>query len=338
MRAFAQAAELTVHVHLRYGRSPHHVCEATFKALAKALGDACALTGRGGVPSHEGNAVAAWPHDRRLRLREREPALGRARARTRRRAGTRRRRTPAALGRRGRARDPGRRALRRMRAGAARRRVRATPLRAAVDAGTAGHRRVRRDADPVRGQRRGRRAGPRRAARSRRAACPQPCAVPHMGWNTVAWAGRRHAFAAGIPDDTFFYFVHSFAPDLGDPTRSARREHGRAFSAVVARDNVFATQFHPEKSGEAGLAALRQLRAGGGAHDRDPRDRPARRPRRAPAARRPRRRDLLRRRPGGGRGPLPGGGRAAPARDRPRRGARRRREPRGGARHLRTRS
>ncbi|HEX6844588.1 MAG TPA: imidazoleglycerol-phosphate dehydratase HisB [Actinomycetota bacterium] len=54
VRAFAQAANLTVHVHLKYGRSPHHVCEAEFKALAKALGDACALTGRGGVPSTKG--------------------------------------------------------------------------------------------------------------------------------------------------------------------------------------------------------------------------------------------------------------------------------------------
>ena len=55
VRAFAQAANLTVHIHLRYGRSPHHVCEAEFKALAKALGDACSLTGRGGVPSTKGS-------------------------------------------------------------------------------------------------------------------------------------------------------------------------------------------------------------------------------------------------------------------------------------------
>jgi imidazoleglycerol-phosphate dehydratase len=54
VRAFAQSAELTVHVHLRYGRSPHHICEATFKALAKALGDAVTLTGRGGIPSTKG--------------------------------------------------------------------------------------------------------------------------------------------------------------------------------------------------------------------------------------------------------------------------------------------
>jgi imidazoleglycerol-phosphate dehydratase len=54
VRAFAQAAELTVHVRLRSGRSPHHVVEAEFKALAKALGDACARTGREGVPSTKG--------------------------------------------------------------------------------------------------------------------------------------------------------------------------------------------------------------------------------------------------------------------------------------------
>jgi imidazoleglycerol-phosphate dehydratase len=54
VRAFAQAAELTVHVRLRSGRSPHHVVEAEFKALAKALGDASAPTGREGVPSTKG--------------------------------------------------------------------------------------------------------------------------------------------------------------------------------------------------------------------------------------------------------------------------------------------
>lgn len=54
VRAFAQAADLTVHVRLRSGRSPHHVVEAEFKALAKALGDACAPTGRDGVPSTKG--------------------------------------------------------------------------------------------------------------------------------------------------------------------------------------------------------------------------------------------------------------------------------------------
>ena len=54
VRAFAQAADLTVHVRLRSGRSPHHVVEAEFKALAKALRDACSLTGQGDIPSTKG--------------------------------------------------------------------------------------------------------------------------------------------------------------------------------------------------------------------------------------------------------------------------------------------
>lgn len=54
VRAFAQASNMTIHVHLRYGRSPHHICEAQFKAMAKALGDACSLSGPGGVPSTKG--------------------------------------------------------------------------------------------------------------------------------------------------------------------------------------------------------------------------------------------------------------------------------------------
>jgi imidazoleglycerol-phosphate dehydratase len=54
VRALAQAANLTIHVHLRYGRSPHHVCEAEFKAMAKALGDATSRTDVGGVPSTKG--------------------------------------------------------------------------------------------------------------------------------------------------------------------------------------------------------------------------------------------------------------------------------------------
>ena len=81
---------------------------------------------------------------------------------------------------------------------------------------------------------------------------PETVRVPHMGWNTVSWAGRRHAFTADLPDQASFYFVHSFAPGLGADTIGAT-EHGTTFSAVVARDTVFATQFHPEKSGEAGL-------------------------------------------------------------------------------------
>jgi imidazole glycerol-phosphate synthase subunit HisH len=81
---------------------------------------------------------------------------------------------------------------------------------------------------------------------------PDSVKVPHIGWNEVAWEGT-HPFVEGIPDGTRFYFVHSYAPDVDGLTIGAT-EHGRRFAAVVARGTVFATQFHPEKSGEAGLS------------------------------------------------------------------------------------
>ena len=88
--------------------------------------------------------------------------------------------------------------------------------------------------------------------------------LPHMGWNTVAWTGRQHAYTAGLPDGSSFYFVHSYAPDLSPDTVGAT-DHGRTFAAAVARGNVFATQFHPEKSSDAGLALyagfVREVRA-----------------------------------------------------------------------------
>jgi glutamine amidotransferase len=81
---------------------------------------------------------------------------------------------------------------------------------------------------------------------------PADVKVPHIGWNQVGWR-RPHPYVAGIPDGSRFYFVHSYAPDATDDTVGVA-DHGRPFAAVAARDNVFATQFHPEKSGEAGLA------------------------------------------------------------------------------------
>ena len=81
---------------------------------------------------------------------------------------------------------------------------------------------------------------------------PDSAKIPHMGWNTVAWTGRRHPYTAGIPDGTSFYFVHSYAPGVDRRTVGVS-DHGRTFAAAVAWNNVFATQFHPEKSGEAGL-------------------------------------------------------------------------------------
>ncbi len=76
--------------------------------------------------------------------------------------------------------------------------------------------------------------------------------VPHMGWNTVEWVAA-HPYVGAIASGTRFYFVHSYAPDV-DACTVGSTEHGDPFAAVVARDNLFATQFHPEKSADAGLA------------------------------------------------------------------------------------
>jgi glutamine amidotransferase len=81
---------------------------------------------------------------------------------------------------------------------------------------------------------------------------PAEVKVPHIGWNDVTWT-RPHPYVDGIADGTRFYFVHSYAPEEnGDAV--GLTEHGRRFAAAAARDRVFATQFHPEKSGAAGLA------------------------------------------------------------------------------------
>jgi glutamine amidotransferase len=77
--------------------------------------------------------------------------------------------------------------------------------------------------------------------------------IPHMGWNTVRQV-RPHPIFEGIPDNSYFYFVHSYCPRPDDPTVViGETEYGGGFPSVVARDNIVATQFHPEKSGEMGL-------------------------------------------------------------------------------------
>lgn len=83
--------------------------------------------------------------------------------------------------------------------------------------------------------------------------------VPHMGWNTVRWV-RDHPVVEGIPSESYFYFVHSYYPatDAAD-LALGETEYGITFPSVLARDNVVATQFHPEKSGEDGLAIYRNF-------------------------------------------------------------------------------
>jgi glutamine amidotransferase len=82
---------------------------------------------------------------------------------------------------------------------------------------------------------------------------PAGLKVPHMGWNQVRQV-RPHPIFDGIPDGANFYFVHSYYPQPTDPAVViGETEYGVTFPSVVARDNVVATQFHPEKSGEMGL-------------------------------------------------------------------------------------
>jgi glutamine amidotransferase len=77
--------------------------------------------------------------------------------------------------------------------------------------------------------------------------------VPHMGWNKVRQRAE-HPIFRDIPDDSYFYFVHSYVPQ---PDHAGvvigETEYGVTFASVLARDNIVATQFHPEKSGEMGL-------------------------------------------------------------------------------------
>jgi len=80
--------------------------------------------------------------------------------------------------------------------------------------------------------------------------------IPHMGWNEVTQS-RPHALWAGIPDSSRFYFVHSYYPAPRDAALTAATAvYGRPFTCAVARDNIFAVQFHPEKSQSAGLKLL----------------------------------------------------------------------------------
>ena len=78
--------------------------------------------------------------------------------------------------------------------------------------------------------------------------------VPHMGWNQVDWL-REHPITEGIPSGSYFYFVHSFYPAPADPALAlGETTYGLTFPSVLAQGNIVATQFHPEKSGDAGLA------------------------------------------------------------------------------------
>jgi glutamine amidotransferase len=83
--------------------------------------------------------------------------------------------------------------------------------------------------------------------------------VPHMGWNSISIL-RYAPIIDGIQDDTFFYFVHSYYVLPEDSTVIAcTTDYGTKFTSMVWKDNIFATQFHPEKSQSVGLKVLKKF-------------------------------------------------------------------------------
>jgi imidazole glycerol-phosphate synthase subunit HisH len=79
--------------------------------------------------------------------------------------------------------------------------------------------------------------------------------VPHIGWAPVRWE-RQSRLVEGIPSETPFYLVHSFAPRAGGEDTLGTVEYGTRFACAAERGNVFGVQFHPEKSSAAGLRLL----------------------------------------------------------------------------------
>ena len=83
--------------------------------------------------------------------------------------------------------------------------------------------------------------------------------VPQMGWNQVRQTSQ-HPLWSGVPDNSYFYFVHSFYAKPLDVRHTAGvSDYGQPFTSAVSRDNIFATQFHPEKSADMGLMLYRNF-------------------------------------------------------------------------------
>jgi glutamine amidotransferase len=88
---------------------------------------------------------------------------------------------------------------------------------------------------------------------------PQQFKIPHMGWNRLL-KKRRHPVLADIDDNAYFYFVHSYHVVPKDPgVIATMTDYGREFVSSIAKDNIFACQFHPEKSQNLGLKMLKSF-------------------------------------------------------------------------------
>ena len=88
---------------------------------------------------------------------------------------------------------------------------------------------------------------------------PKTVKVPHMGWNTLCYTKPCELFD-GVAEGSYVYFVHSLYPVPQDKSIvAAQTEYGTTFTSAVAKDNVYGTQFHPEKSGDVGLQILKNF-------------------------------------------------------------------------------
>jgi imidazole glycerol phosphate synthase glutamine amidotransferase subunit len=99
------------------------------------------------------------------------------------------------------------------------------------------------------------------------AALPPTAKLPHMGWNQLRRV-RDSVLLSGLPGESYFYFAHTFAAMEAGEAAIAMCDHGEPFVAVVERGNVFATQFHPEKSGATGARVLANFVAFAASGDR----------------------------------------------------------------------
>ncbi|MBI2870489.1 MAG: imidazole glycerol phosphate synthase subunit HisH [Candidatus Omnitrophica bacterium] len=100
----------------------------------------------------------------------------------------------------------------------------------------------------------------RKARDQRPATSDQRLKIPHMGWNTVTYKKGRCPLFKGVPDDSFFYFVHSYYADCTDRgVVAGETEYGVGFASALWGGAVFGTQFHPEKSQAVGLQLLKNF-------------------------------------------------------------------------------
>jgi glutamine amidotransferase len=88
---------------------------------------------------------------------------------------------------------------------------------------------------------------------------PSSVKVPHMGWNTLRIV-KQNEILDGVDDEAYVYFVHSLYPaPIDKEVVCAQTDYGTTFTSVIARKNVYGTQFHPEKSGDVGLRILKNF-------------------------------------------------------------------------------